>query len=185
MTEIKIIKSFCQSGNHWYERESRRGRPPLNCPEHTIEKPTVVITRPVNKIKTSIDLVPGLAEALEQEKMEELYCEAGNHNWSRISKRGAKPKSCPEHSVQGEIIRKVVKGQINREKSREELTSAVAALSARVALATGVDDAAYLTYRANPADEKLFKQWMRVNSRLLGEVTAFRAQQNKLERLEM
>lgn len=31
--------------------------------------------------------------------LQELFCQAGNHTWTRAAKRGRKPPSCPEHTV--------------------------------------------------------------------------------------
>jgi hypothetical protein len=39
----------------------------------------------------------GTAVATVAVKMDRLKCERGNHMWSRESKRGVKPKNCPDH----------------------------------------------------------------------------------------
>lgn len=32
----KTVELHCEAGNHKWERESQRGRRPINCPEHTV-----------------------------------------------------------------------------------------------------------------------------------------------------
>lgn len=69
------IELYCKVGNHFWFRESQRGRKPINCPEHT----------PVKEIITGDTRV--------------LHCQIGNHDWDAPRQRGRAPHNCPEHSV--------------------------------------------------------------------------------------
>jgi hypothetical protein len=181
-TEVDLT---CQAG-HTFWRKKQRGRPPIWCDEHkpVKDQPRAILRpnlqRQTSPSKSVLDTIPGLKQALT---METLFCEIGQHEWERESKRGRKPSNCPEHTSTGAIVRKVEKAQENKQKVREGLETAIAGLSARVAAATEIDDAAYLKLRQNPADEGSFKQWLRVNSRLLNEVVALRYQENKLQQI--
>jgi len=187
----------CQAG-HTFWRKKQRGRPPIWCDEHkpVKDQPRAILRPNPNKgyvdyssgvptiiepeqdsASSVIDTIPGLKQALT---METLHCEIGDHDWTRESKRGRKPPNCPEHAQTGAIVRKVEKVQENKQKVRKGLETVIAGLSARVAAAAEVDDVAYLQLRQNPTDESSFKQWLRMNSRLLNEVTALRYQENKL-----
>lgn len=94
----------CNIGNHDYWRDPQRGKPPLNCPEHKPEKPVAILHRHTGDLSTApavarlnaTDLVPGLAEALAEQRMETLQCEMG-HEWQRERQRGKRPSRCPEH----------------------------------------------------------------------------------------
>lgn len=188
ITETEL---HCEIGNHSWWRKKQRGRPPLNCPEH---QPTEIKVSSIPFAKTHeyagvdfsakksiTDIVPGLKDLLQQDETETLHCIAGDHSWQRAKQRGKKPMSCPEHAVQGEKLRKVEKVQENKQIARERLETVIAGLSARVAAAIEPDDTTYAAFRQNPADENLFKQWMKYNSRLLNEVSSMRAQERKLE----
>jgi hypothetical protein len=100
----------CELGNHSWEREAKRGRVPKSCPDCLKENNLWPIHKNVKitsnskdhkEEKSSVDLeqiLPGISEFLAQDKMETLVCEVGNHTWERESRRGKKPKRCPEHS---------------------------------------------------------------------------------------
>ena len=62
---------WCDAGKHYWEREPRRGRVPISCPQHA-----------------------GMTGAGGGE----LWCEAGQHSWRRPRAAGRPPMSCPEHS---------------------------------------------------------------------------------------
>lgn len=52
-------------------------------------------------------------------KSQELWCEAGQHDWVRQAKQGKKPLSCPEHTVKKVAAPKPKKNKINGlEKAR-------------------------------------------------------------------
>jgi hypothetical protein len=96
---------FCQNGDHWYDRESQRGRPPLHCDEHRPAKPTVRHS-PANSTPkatpTSAIQDPALRAAIEtaeaEARMETLHCAVGDHDFQWERKRGRRPQNCPEHS---------------------------------------------------------------------------------------
>lgn len=67
----KVQKLHCVPGDHDWEREPKRGKPPTACAQHSAPKPE-----------------PGKA----------LRCEAGDHEWRRMGK-GKAPKDCPEHKA--------------------------------------------------------------------------------------
>jgi hypothetical protein len=96
---------YCEIGDHEWDRPSKRGRPPLNCPAHQpIDNKIKIVSNSKdhqedNKTSNLEHLIPGISEFLAQEKNEELWCEFGDgHSWQRESRRGKKPKLCPEHS---------------------------------------------------------------------------------------
>lgn len=101
----------CELGDHLWDRPSQRGRPPRNCPSHQPEKHEIKILTN-SSVKKSIEdsipeiknyesslenMIPGISEFLAQDKMETLICEVGDHEWQRESRRGKKPKRCPDH----------------------------------------------------------------------------------------
>jgi hypothetical protein len=121
-----MTKLYCKNGDHWYERESQRGRPPLNCPEHSPPKPTTAFQRsgslgreraekPVGTHSNILDTIKAseklmredlnkpselrlAMEAAEREmRTETLTCEIGPHEWQRERTRGKRPARCPEH----------------------------------------------------------------------------------------
>lgn len=99
---MALMELRCQAGNHTWTRESKRGRPPLNCPEHT-PAPSAPVMRPNSTQQPTVarsvtDMVPGLSELLHESKMVKLWCEAGQHTYSRESQRGKRPRNCPEHT---------------------------------------------------------------------------------------
>jgi hypothetical protein len=83
MTTTRTL--YCEVGKHDFQVESKRGRPPRNCPEHTIVKAPVA-------------------------KIVELYCENGKHSWEAPNSRGRNPKNCPEHK--NEAIAQKVKAHV-------------------------------------------------------------------------
>lgn len=106
------VQLHCEIGNHSWTREVQRGKKPKNCPDHQPVKNEIKILTN-SSVKKSIEdsmpeienyesklenLIPGISEFLAQDKMETLICEVGDHEWERESRRGKKPKRCPEHS---------------------------------------------------------------------------------------
>jgi hypothetical protein len=81
---VSMTKLHCQLGNHDWERESKRGRKPINCPVHAPVK-TVVSSNPT--------------VTTQPNGMTLLHCELGNHDWEREPKRGRLPANCPNHKT--------------------------------------------------------------------------------------
>jgi hypothetical protein len=98
----------CEIGNHDWERESKRGRLPKNCPEHSPIKDEIKLIHSnqfnltLADIKESSEekwekLLPGVSDYLN-EKTRIYHCEHGEgHDWTGESKRGRPPRFCPEH----------------------------------------------------------------------------------------
>lgn len=107
----KTIKLFCENGQHWWKRESQRGRPPLNCPKHrpapvkksapqTVELYCEEGNHTWDWVKRGFEPIncPQHREKkVTAPRTEELYCEAGKHKWIWTVSRGRKPRRCPEH----------------------------------------------------------------------------------------
>lgn len=73
-----MVEIWCKNGAHFYMRESKRGRPPKNCPEH-------------------LD-IPSISPKTDKKEPRELICElGGGHTWLWTPQKGRVPKSCPEH----------------------------------------------------------------------------------------
>lgn len=180
----------CQIGNHDYWRDPQRGRPPLNCELHQPIKPDVKISVkkdiPV-KTKSVIDSIPGLSELLEQNEYQTLICEENGHTWQRRKARGRIPRFCPDHSHIGVVVRKVELSERNREEKTNKLLARISAQEERIKIASDTNDIIYQEFlRAggiNNSDDTSFKNWMKVNSRLLSEVTSLRARESELTAL--
>lgn len=99
--KIKMPELYCHTGDHNWFRESQRGRKPENCPAHQPTKDIKITSKPVEKEKTVFDIIPGLQEIVEQEKIQTLMCEfpAEEHEWQRKSRRGKPPRYCEKHSA--------------------------------------------------------------------------------------
>ena len=115
----------CELGNHDYFRDSQRGRPPRNCPDHQPIKNDVKITSSSAQIsreknKSVFDIIPGLKDLVQQDRMKTYHCEHGDgHNWQGESRRGRPPRFCSEHK---ELALKALKSQpkvISQEKIEE------------------------------------------------------------------
>lgn len=68
---------YCETGNHKWTRESKRGRKPTTCEKHP---------------RAHVVLANNSSEAIVK-----LHCEIGDHDWERPAQRGAKPRNCPKH----------------------------------------------------------------------------------------
>ena len=42
---------------------------------------------------------PGLDELSREAVVQRLWCEAGQHDWSRVAVPGRKPSACPDHRI--------------------------------------------------------------------------------------
>lgn len=94
----------CEIGNHSWERESQRGRPPKNCPDHQSIKDKIKIKSNINPKKSSKEkweeLLPGVSIVIQEQwnKIRTYHCEHDEgHDWEGESKRGRPPRFCPEH----------------------------------------------------------------------------------------
>jgi uncharacterized membrane protein YccC len=126
---------------------------------------------------------------------QELYCENGKHKWTREAKRGRKPRHCPKHpdeqkpkvSSQETKIKALAKARevkIKRAKQREaeEQENAVKHLEylrERVQKAEQVEDKAHKRLLAKRTDKNL-DEWLKLDGRLMAEVTALRAAETKV-----
>lgn len=75
-----IEKLYCENGQHWFQRESKRGRKPTNCSEHM---PTPA---------------PKSAAELNEAGERKLICEHDGHEWWAPVQRGRPPRFCPDHN---------------------------------------------------------------------------------------
>lgn len=186
MSETKMMTLWCEGGEHEWTRESRRGRPPLHCPEHTPEKPTVIrVERPVKDSPAEASPAgPKMRYVLCQGHPEK---DIEPHLYLAESKRGRKPRWCEDHAPVLDPVERQKQYQANRaeRKNEEELTRLIKLVpetKENVEKVAEEDDALYLLFCKTHSDED-FKRWIRMNSRLLGHVTALRAQENKIEML--
>ena len=185
---MTILK--CAYDGHEYERPSQRGRPQKYCDLHKpADKPIIHTKINLNKIETPksvTDIVPGLADLLEEENTEELVCEfpGGAHPWQRKKQRGRRPRFCPDHKQVGEAVRREEAVQANYEAEKNTLLARIAAQGERVEGAGKLDDEVYEAFSRNPANEIAFKEWMKYNTRLMNEIISLRTTENKLEKLK-
>lgn len=77
-----IEKLYCENGQHSWERESKRGKKPKNCPDHM---PT-----PAPKSATAL-------YTSDKGLIRLLRCKHDGHIWHAPIQRGRPPKFCPEH----------------------------------------------------------------------------------------
>jgi len=69
---MKTVTLWCQAGKHEWERQSQRGRRPLNCPEHSVEADTTGAS--VEKIKGNLDALEK-ARAVKVQRAQEREAE--------------------------------------------------------------------------------------------------------------
>lgn len=57
-----------------------------------------------------------------EKKTQKLWCERGEHHWDRISVRGKRPKSCPDHKpvLTPEHLSKMQDGRMLKAKAERE-----------------------------------------------------------------
>lgn len=132
---------------------------------------------------------------------QELFCINGQHKWEREAKRGRKPLNCPEHSevigadpgieVGGAVSMKpsdalekarAVKAQKAQElelETQKRAQESLVTMQGRVEAAIKSDEKAYRHYKSK-GTPKTFHEWLKVNSRLLGETAALRALEKRL-----
>lgn len=185
-----MTQLYCEIGKHTWHRDPQRGRPPLNCPTHQLAKPDIIVSVkkdiPV-KPKSVIDSIPGLSELLKQDEYETLICEENGHEWQRKRARGKKPRFCPDHSHIGVVVLKVELTEKSREEKTNELLARISAQEERVKIAVDTNDIIYQEFMReggiNNNNDSPFKNWMKVNSRLLGEVTSLKARESELAAL--
>jgi hypothetical protein len=184
---------YCEIGEHLWTREGR-GRPPKNCPEHKpVEEPKIKVNvsgrtsakSPPEKKLSITDIIPEAGEYLEQQKKETLWCEGGaeGHEWQRESKRGKKPRFCPEHSQIGQVVRKAEMNRETLEKMRSDLLARIETQRQRIRAADAVDNIAYEEYCLDKEDETAFKKWMRYDTIMMHECEALAGMEKKLEAL--
>lgn len=183
MSEKKMMVLHCEAGNHEWERESRRGRPPINCPEHTVDKPVVIRQKQAVKASDTPAEISPIMRWLACEGDPERGIEA--HMYQAESKRGRKPRFCPEHTPVIDPIERQRKSQQKsiekkNEQERELILTQIPIMRERVKSTESEDDVAYDAYMKTKSDDD-FKNWMRKNSILMGEVTALTAREAKLE----
>lgn len=97
MPDMQLLT--CEAGHEW-TRPSQRGRPPRFCPDHVPppeEAPAKAAFLAGNGDNTNT--APAIVEHSGPRPTVELWCEAGQHKWNRLSQRGRKPISCPDHTV--------------------------------------------------------------------------------------
>ena len=89
---MTILK--CDFDGHTYERPSQRGRPPRFCDLHKPIKQDIKVTSssaqtPREKSTSVFDLVPGLQELVQQDRMKTYICQYGDtHEFQQESRRG-------------------------------------------------------------------------------------------------
>lgn len=181
-----IIK--CAFDGHEFERTGR-GRPPKFCDLHKPKDDSVKITShsaeiSPEKSKSVFDIVPGLKELVQQDRMKTYICQYGDtHPFEQESRRGRPPRYCDEHK---ELALKSSKSQPRvissekKEEAKKKLEEAIQYHLSRVSAAEGADNIAYLQLQQESADDNLFNNWLRKNSILLNEVLSLRAQESKL-----
>lgn len=184
---MTILK--CEFDGHTYERPSQRGRPPKFCDLHKPKVDVVKITsspaqNPAEKSTSVFDLVPGLEELVQQDKMRTLWCEHGDgHEYQQESRRGRLPRFCPEHreqALKSSNNQSRVISPEKKEEAQKKLEEAIQYHSQRVLSAEEADNEAYALLRQKSADDDIFNNWLRKNSMLLSEVIALRSQETKL-----
>lgn len=127
---------------------------------------------------------------------QELWCNNGGHKWKREAKRGRKPLNCPEHPNTPPVKKDVkpVNAAKNLEKAREakvkkaqereqdqkvEAQAKVETLRERVEKAREAEEKAYARLKKSPTPKNQ-DEWLKLDGRLMAEVTALRAQEAKL-----
>jgi hypothetical protein len=121
-----IEKLWCENGQHWHERESKRGKKPKNCPHHgdLVKCPLPPKSAPECSACKGTGLSPNLTvetsdEAIcsicggsgEKPKPErneagerKLICAQNGHEWWAPVQRGRPPRFCPDHRSQTHSI---------------------------------------------------------------------------------
>ena len=111
----------CTIGNHKWERKSKRGKLPRNCPDH---QPPILV-KPTMRV---------------------LRCGVGDHDWEAPRKKGKGPANCPEHRPTPTIdldrmqAGRSNKAQADREATIREIISAPNAHNCRCGIDPSMND---------------------------------------------
>jgi hypothetical protein len=142
------------------------------------------------------DVIEATAEArLKKRKTQTLFCEAGQHSFERETKRGVKPRNCPQHQPKIVTERKQrrltpehkAKMKAGRERKRLEaektaskaLRDTVKRLTLDAARLEAEDDLAYTRLQDSKSDTN-FDGWLKTNTNLLNTLTALKAHEMRI-----
>lgn len=132
---IEIL--YCENGDHEWQRESKRGKKPKNCPNHTptpAPKSAAVTCASCGGPcywhdtewvcercgdEWNADHGPEYRHPEDKRTTRILVCEHDGHEWEAPVQRGRPPRFCPEHQSPKPLTARQRSGSLGKERAND------------------------------------------------------------------